>query len=215
MTDERQLDEIEAAKLAFTYKEARLPWLDPGDEDQPGTHGDNKFIFVLGALVLLAAVIWGSYWLLREGAGAVVDGRPNARPQASYEEWSERPGGTPATGTGDTTIVNTGGGGRGSRLQPIEGPISLPINAEQEGAAESDGVRVQVGAYARRDQAEDGWQTLIGRHELLQGFNHRVTEARVDGRTVYRLHAQASTRTAALDLCNTLKEEGGDCWVKH
>lgn len=208
MTDARQLHQIEADKLAFAHKEERLPWLDSGDDDdKPGAQGD-KFIFLLGVLVLLAAVICGSYWLLlREGA--VADGRTNDRPEGPYEKWPEEPGATTATGTGDTTIVNTDRGGASTRLQPLETPSPLRRDPGPESLEGPDGVGVQVGAYARGDQAEEGWQTLIGRHKLLQAFNYHVMKARVDGRTVYRLHAQASSRTAALDLCNTLKEEGG------
>ena len=60
-----------------------------------------------------------------------------------------------------------------------------------------------------------GWQTLTGRHEALQGVNHRVVQGTVDGSTVYRLQAVAGSTAAARELCSELKANGADCQVKN
>src|SRR5690606_38977568 len=89
------------------------------------------------------------------------------------------------------------------------------IDTDQAGAGGSGGVGVQVGAYSSRESAEQGWQLLASRHEVLQGVNHRVQEGTVDGSQIFRLQAVASSTAAARDLCNALNANGADCQVKN
>ena len=218
MTSAGERDEIEAGELAFAREDARLPWLEADDDyEEPGVPASRMVAFVFAALVVLAAIIGGGYWLLDRGTGStmVADGSTIEAPEGPYKTKPDDPGGSTALGTGDTSFAVAEGRSPVTRVAATESAPAPSIDTEQEGAAGSGGVGVQVGAYASRERAELGWQTLTGRHEALQGVNHRVVQGTVDGSTVYRLQAVAGSTAAARALCSELKANGADCQVKN
>ena len=218
MTSARERDEAEAEELAFAREDARLPWLEADDDyEEAGVPAGRTAAFVLIALVVLAAIVGGGYWLLerQDSSAMVADGSTIEAPEGPYKTKPDDPGGTTALGTGDTSFAVAEGRSPRTRMAAAEPPVAPSIDTEQEGATGPGGVGVQVGAYASRERAELGWQTLVGRHEALQGVNHRVVEGVVDGSTVYRLQAVAGSSGAARELCSALKANGADCQVKN
>lgn len=211
-------DDIEAEELAFADEDERLPWLEADDDyEEPGVPAGRMIAFVLGSLVLLATIIGGGYWLLRDrtDAAIVADGSTIRAPEGPYKERPENPGGTMAPGTGDTSFAVAEGRGPEVRVAQDNAAPRPSIDTEQAGASEGPGgVGVQVGAYSSRERAEQGWQLLVRRYELLSGVNHRVVPGTADGSPIYRLQAVAGSSAAARDLCNALKASGADCQVK-
>ena len=218
MTSGGEREEIEAEELAFADEDERLPWLEADDDyEESGVPAGRMIVFVLGALVLLAAIIGGGYWLLRDRAdqAMVADGSTIEAPDGPYKEKPDDPGGATAPGTGDTSFAVAEGRSPPARIAGEDAAARPSIDTEQAGAGGSGGVGVQVGAYSSRESAEQGWQLLANRHEVLQGVNHRVQEGTVDGSQIFRLQAVASSTAAARDLCNALKANGADCQVKN
>jgi hypothetical protein len=208
----------EAGELAFAHEDARLPWLEADDDfDEPGMSGARKAAFALVALLVLGLIGGGAYWLVEQGSATAVvaDGSTIEAPEGPYKMKPADPGGTTALGTGDTSFVVAEGRRPVNRVAAIERAPEPAGNDEEGNALGTTGVGVQVGAYASRERAEQGWQTLVGRHEALQGVSHRVVQGTVDGSTVYRLQAVAGSSVAARDLCDRLKANGADCQVKN
>ena len=208
----------EAEELAFTQQDARLPWLEADDDfEEPGMPGGRKAALVIIAVLALAVIGGGGYWLLQQGPGTAVvaDGSTIEAPKGPYKMKPADPGGTTALGTGDTSFAVAEGRRPANRVAGAENAALPSVEPEDGDAPAASGVGVQVGAYASRERAELGWQTLVGRHEALQGVSHRVVQGTVDGSTVYRLQAVAGSGAAARDLCDALKANGADCQVKN
>jgi hypothetical protein len=208
----------EAEELAFAREDARLPWLEADDDfDESGISGGRKAAFVLLALVATLLAGGGAYWLLGQGSATTVvaDGSTIEAPEGPYKMKPADPGGTTALGTGDTSFAVAEGRSPANRVAVTQSPSQAILDEEGGDAPAAGGVGVQVGAYASRERAELGWQTLVGRHEALQGVSHRVVQGTVDGSTVYRLQAVAGSSAAARDLCDRLKAGGADCQVKN
>lgn len=208
----------EAEELAFTQQDARLPWLEADDDfEEPGMPGGRKAALVIIAVLALAVIGGGGYWLLQQGPGTAVvaDGSTIEAPKGPYKMKPADPGGTTALGTGDTSFAVAEGRRPANRVAGAENAAPPSVEPQDGEAPAASGVGVQVGAYASRERAELGWQTLVGRHEALQGVSHRVVQGTVDGSTVYRLQAVAGSGGAARDLCDALKANGADCQVKN
>jgi hypothetical protein len=208
----------EAEELAFTQQDARLPWLEADDDfEEPGMPGGRKAALVIIAVLALAVIGGGGYWLLQQGPGTAVvaDGSTIEAPKGPYKMKPADPGGTTALGTGDTSFAVAEGRRPANRVAGAEDGPPPSVDAQDGEPPAISGVGVQVGAYASRERAEQGWQTLVGRHEALQGVSHRVVQGTVDGSTVYRLQAVAGSGAAARDLCDALKANGADCQVKN
>jgi hypothetical protein len=208
----------EAEELAFAQQDARLPWLEADDDfEEPGMSAGRKAALVIIAVLALAVIGGGGYWLLEQGPGTAVvaDGSTIEAPEGPYKMKPAEPGGTTALGTGDTSFAVAEGRRPANRVAGAEDGPPPSVDAQDGEPPAISGVGVQVGAYASRERAEQGWQTLVGRHEALQGVSHRVVQGTVDGSTVYRLQAVAGSGAAARDLCDALKANGADCQVKN
>ncbi len=213
-------------QLKLTEEDERLPWLE-SDEDyhEPGIDPSRIVAFALiGVLALV--LIGGATWFVmnsREQGSILPDGSTIAAPAEPYKTRPGDPGGAQIAGTGDTTFERAEGIDSESQIAatdtpaPVTTPSAAPAptpSATATQAPATSGVPVQVGAYSRREQAVDGWSTLVRRYEVLQGMKYRIVEAVVDGATVHRLQAMASDRAAADNLCRAIKNAGGDCQVK-
>jgi hypothetical protein len=171
-------DAVEGGELAFADEDERLPWLEADDDyEEEGVPAGRMIAFVIGALALLAAIIGGGYWLLREGPdeAMVADGSTIEAPEGPYKERPDDPGGATAPGTGDASFAVAEGESPNSRVAADNGAARPSIDTAQEGSEGAGGVGIQVGAYSSRAGAEQGWQELARRHEALSGVNHRVT----------------------------------------
>ncbi|MFD2135445.1 SPOR domain-containing protein [Novosphingobium resinovorum] len=90
-----------------------------------------------------------------------------------------------------------------------------PTDKASAAAPVVSGVGVQVGAYASKEAAEAGWNTLKTQYEPLGSMSHRVVQGKADIGTVYRLQAVSGDGAAARALCSGMKAAGMSCQVKN
>lgn len=216
-----------AEELALTEGDERLPWLESAGEDEEPGGFDTTRLLLIGAIALavLAVVVGGLWYVASQGVGGEpeADGSIIAAPEVPYKVKPDDDGGKTFAGTGDTSFAVGEGQTRDARLatgpaagEAPEPSIATTLDGPEQAApaAQSGGAFVQVGAYSRRDQAEEGWVTLISKTEVLSGVSHRVVEGQADIGRVYRLQAVAGNRAAAQRLCQALKADGLACQVK-
>ena len=79
--------------------------------------------------------------------------------------------------------------------------------------AATGGAMIQLGAFASEATATAAWTGLQGRFSWLANVNRTIQPANVNGRTVYRLRANAGTAAAARDFCGRLRIAGENCIV--
>jgi hypothetical protein len=209
-------------------EDVRLPWLEGDDEDDRDERSGVGQGVLLGALGLLALVVIGGgvVWAIksRPETPLVADGGVIAAPKAPYKVRPENPGGEVVAGTGDTSFAVAEGQSRpvqidksGDVAKPgFQTPTApQPSDSSTPSAPVVSGVGVQVGAYASREQAEAGWNTLKSQYEPLGGMSHRIVQGQADIGTVYRLQAVPGDAAAARALCSGMKAAGMSCQVKN
>lgn len=215
----------DAARLDLDEDE-RLPWLESiDDEDEYGSDNGRLLPFLLGGLVVLAALVGGIWWATHRDAGNQLqaDGSVIEAPKTPYKEAPKDPGGKTFAGTGDTSYAVSAGQTRTPKLdhggEVLVGGGEAPKAGEKPGdkpALAPSGVGVQVGAYTSLATAETGWTRLSSQHDaVLSGVKHRVVEGKADIGTVYRLQAMAGDAAGANELCSRLKAAGVACQVKN
>lgn len=213
--------ESEAARLDLDEEE-RLPWLESvDDEDDYGNDGGRLVTFLIGGLVVLAALVGGIWWATHRGDGQELqaDGSVIEAPKTPYKEAPKDPGGKTFAGTGDTSYAVSAGQTRAPKLDrggEVVATASDPAKPSAPASPAPSGVGVQVGAYTSLATAEAGWTRLSSQHgAVLSGVKHRVVEGKADIGTVYRLQALAGDAAGASDLCSRLKAAGVACQVKN
>lgn len=216
----------QSARLALGDEE-RLPWLESADDvdyDEPASNNGRMIAFGALALLLLAAIIGGIYWLShREATQTAADGSLIEASKEPYKIAPEDPGGKTFQGTGDSSFKVSEGEKPGANLAggaatPAPKPdAATPPKAPFAAAAipATGGVGVQVGAFGSNASAEAAWSKLAGQHEVLKAMAHRAVEGKADIGTVYRLQAITPDMGAATALCNKLQAEGLKCQVKR
>lgn len=203
-------------------EEERLPWLESvDDEDDYANDNGRLVIFLIGGLVVLAALVGGIGWATHRGEGNELqaDGSVIEAPKTPYKEAPKDPGGKTFAGTGDTSYAVSAGQTRTPRLDrggEVVATASDPAKPSVPATPAPTGVGVQVGAYTSLATAEAGWTRLSSQHgAILSGVKHRVVEGKADIGTVYRLQALAGDAAGANDLCGRLKAAGAACQVKN
>lgn len=213
--------ESEASRLDLDEEE-RLPWLESvDDEDDYGNDSGRLVTFLIGGLVVLAALVGGIWWATHRGDGNELqaDGSVIEAPKTPYKEAPKDPGGKTFAGTGDTSYAVSAGQTRAPKLERGGEVIATASDAAKSSAPATPaptGVGVQIGAYTSLATAEAGWTRLSSQHgTVLSGVKHRVVEGKADIGTVYRLQAMAGDAAGANDLCARLKDAGVACQVKN
>lgn len=225
-------------ELALADNEERLPWLSGDDEETAPRRVDSGRLlgFALLLLTVGAIVLGGLWWAMNrtQVGGQPADGSIIAAPAGPYRTKPVNPGGKVHEGTGDTSFAVGEGQRREGQVATRNVPPPPPAPASTASASAGlsspaaspkpssrpdptvsvPGVGVQVGAYARRDQAEAGWATLTRQTEALSGLRHRVVEGQADIGTVFRLQAVTPDRASANALCAALRADGLPCQVK-
>lgn len=209
--------------------EERLPWLESADDvdfDEPGADNSRMIGFGVLAVLLLAALLGGIYWIShRGGSAASADGSLIAANKEPYKVAPKDPGGKTFQGTGDASFKVSEGEKPVANLAGSNAPAATPAAAPKPAAAATaataapagpaSGVGVQVGAFSTSASAEAAWSKLVTAHDALSGLSHRVIEGKADMATVFRLQAVASDFAAANALCAKLQAGGLKCQVKR
>ncbi len=212
--------------------EERLPWLESADDvdfDEPAEGNSRMIGFGVLAVLLLAALVGGIYWLSHRGAApAAADGSLIAASTEPYKVAPKDPGGKTFEGTGDASfkvsegekpVANLAGSGAAAPAAPSAPSAPKPSASAATPApapvAPGSGVGVQVGAFSTSASAESAWAKLTAAHAPLAGLSHRVVEGKADMATVFRLQAVAGDLGAANALCAKLQAGGLKCQVKR
>lgn len=214
-----------AERLALGDEE-RLPWLESADDvdfDEPAEGNSRMIGFGVLAVLLLAALVGGIYWLSHRGAApAAADGSLIAASTEPYKVAPKDPGGKTFEGTGDASFKVSEGEKPAANLAGSAAPAPAPAPkpaasapAAAAPAAPGSGIGVQVGAFSTSASAEAAWSKLTAAHAPLAGLSHRVVEGKADMATVFRLQAVASDVAAANALCAKLQAGGLKCQVKR
>lgn len=208
--------------------EERLPWLESADDtdlDEQASDNGRMIGFGALALLLLAALIGGLWWITHRGAApAAADGSLIAASTEPYKVAPKDPGGKTFEGTGDASFkvsegekptANLAGSGAGSPKPGTAGMAAGARTATAASANAASGVGVQIGAFSTSAGAEAAWSKLAAAHAPLAGFSHRVVEGKADMATVFRLQAIAGDVAGANALCGKLQARGLKCQVKR
>lgn len=213
-------------ELALSREDERLPWLESADDDEEEGGVDTARLigFVLLALLALAVLVGGGWYLANSGGDGeiVADGSTIEAPDEPYRTRPADPGGKEFAGTGDVAPAVAEGQTREGRIAENDAPRPTIDVAQEDAAPEPEetpepalnGVAVQVGAYSNEATAEAGWRELRSRTDLLNGVDYRIVRGNADIGIVYRLQAIAGDLSSARQLCTSLKNDGVACQVK-
>ena len=219
----------------------RLPWLEPGieDEENEGLSPVRLLGFILVALVLLGGVVAG-VWLLKNRSAGGGEGKLIAAPAGDYKVPAREADAKKFEGEGDASFAASEGVARDGRIDPSrvpEAPVTATTPAKTRQAvpgkpsqsvtarvADETNVRaaatqpvrkggavIQLGAYGSQSGARDAWTRLSKRFAYLAPLTMSVEPTQVGGSTLYRLRATAGAQ--ANTLCGKLKVAGESCIV--
>ncbi|MCF8708444.1 SPOR domain-containing protein [Rhizorhapis sp. SPR117] len=79
--------------------------------------------------------------------------------------------------------------------------------------AAAGGAMIQLGAYGSHSGAEQAWTALSKRFDYLAEMGKSISPVDVNGATLYRLRAAATSNAQAKTLCGKLKVAGENCLV--
>lgn len=102
-----------------------------------------------------------------------------------------------------------------AREEPREDPKPLGKTSSRSSPQPEalTGIRLQLGSFAKAEQAHAAWQHLANHHDdLLGGTRHSVIDADLGGNKRYRVYAGPyDDMRAAVSVCETLKQRRADC----
>lgn len=219
----------------------RLPWLEPGieDEEEEGLSPVRLLGFIFVALILLGGVVAG-VWLLKNRAADNGEGKLIAAPAGDYKVPAAEADARKFEGEGDASFAASEGVVRDGRIdpsrvpeapltptspagtrQPVPGKPSQTVTARvadetnvRPAASQptrTGGAVIQLGAYGSQSGARDAWTRLSKRFAYLAPLTMSVEPTEVGGSTLYRLRATAGGQ--ANTLCGKLKVAGESCIV--
>jgi hypothetical protein len=208
------------------------------DDEDEGISSSKMLGFLLAALLAIGLVMFGTWWLRAQKAGPDGDGTLIAAQEGDYKVKPNAPGGMKVEGQGDSTFAASEGAEANGKVDmaakpeapvavmkagtaPVMKPAAAGSNSVSTtmapGAGKlvatpaplSGGGLVQLGAYGSEASANQAWTALAARQPALARLAKSVQVANVNGRTVYRLRANAGTPAAAATLCGSV----GNCMV--
>jgi hypothetical protein len=219
----------------------RLPWLEPGieDEEEEGLSPVRLLGFIFVALILLGGVV-GGVWLLKNRAVDNGEGKLIAAPAGDYKVPAAEADARKFEGEGDASFAASEGVAQDGRIdpsrvpeapltrtspagtpQPVPGKPSQTVTARvadetnvrpaASQPARTGGTVMQLGAYGSQSGARDAWTRLSKRFAYLAPLTMSVEPTQVGGSTLYRLRATAGGQ--ANTLCGKLKVAGESCIV--
>ncbi len=214
--------------------EDRLPWLESVDHDDDDESVTNTKVlgFVLAAILGLGLLIGGYLWLNSQ-KGPQGDGTLIAAQEGDYKVKPNDPGGMKVEGQGDSAFAASEGAeanGKVDMSAKPEAPVAVVKEAIKPAMAPviskngsvmapmapvagtlaagplptAGGGVVQLGAFNSQASADQAWGELVAKTPALARLAKSVAAASVNGRTVYRLRANAGTPAAAAAVCNSV-----------
>lgn len=75
------------------------------------------------------------------------------------------------------------------------------------------GSQLQLGAFSSEGRARAAFKSMAERYPYLAGLSPVIVPVEADGRTLYRLRADAGSVGAARDICGRLKVAGEACAI--
>ena len=208
------------------------------DEEEEGLSGTKLLGFLLAGLLGLGILVGGIWWLRGQQLGPAGDGTLIAAQEGDYKVKPSDPGGMKVEGQGDAAFAASEGAEangkvdvgaqpeapvtvvKDTRTAAVAKPVAPAKSAVSTSLAPSSGTLtppapvgggglVQFGAYGSQASADEAWTKLSGKNPELARLTKSILPAAVDGKTLYRLRANAGTPTAAAALCNKV----GNCIV--
>jgi hypothetical protein len=70
---------------------------------------------------------------------------------------------------------------------------------------------VQLGSFTSSQNADRAWGAFVSRNPELKKFDKTVSQAMVGGKKYWRVSAGGFEKTAAQQMCSTVKSRGGAC----
>ncbi|WP_265529532.1 tetratricopeptide repeat protein [Sphingomicrobium marinum] len=90
------------------------------------------------------------------------------------------------------------------------------ITAAAEALKGESKIVVQLGAYSKRSQLDMGWEVSTANFAPIGDFKPMAARTEVGGKKYYRLAAWGFAGDAeARDFCMSIKQAGGECWVRE
>jgi len=87
-------------------------------------------------------------------------------------------------------------------------------SSQRRMAATSDGSHlVQLGSFSSKAGAERAWSIYQKRYSQLSGHDLVITEAKVQGKTYFRVAAAGFGAAGARSMCSTVKASGKGCFA--
>lgn len=196
--------------------ENRLPWLESAEDYD----GEDEYspvrvaLFVGLGIALLAAIVGGIYWMQNRDAGGLSgDGTLIAAQEGDYKVRPDDPQARKFEGEGDASFAASEGQGTAGKLgvaPPVEAPIkkAASVTPSAPGSA-----MIQLGAFSSASQADSAWSGFARRFADIGALPKKIVQGTVEGGTIYRLNAVASSVSTAQKVCNGLKAAGESCIV--
>lgn len=99
--------------------------------------------------------------------------------------------------------------------KPAPKPVAKPATQQRMAVAtgSADTHRIQLGSFDTREVAEAKWDEFVKRFPQLKGHDLVITEARVKGRTFFRLAAAGFGARSAAKMCGSVKSSGRGCFA--
>ena len=221
----------EEGQLSLADEDEDLPWLEADEYEEEGGFDWRLLWTALIGLLVVGAALGAIWWFNRDAPDPelVADGSTIEAPEGAYKQRPEDSGGTEVAGTGDQAFEVAEGESTRGRMagEDADSEARPSINASQAASSATPAasasssssdtagaVYIQIGAFGSRADAESAWSTESRNHSALSGMRHRVVEGDVNGAKVYRLQAIAADRSSADATCRSIRNSGGDCYIR-
>lgn len=171
-----------------------------------------------------AAVASASYALppldapARPTSVAANSAPPVAQPKPFEQAFAAGNGATPAVSAGasnkiafvSTPVVQAAP--RTARAAPVGAAGTVQASAAQADSMAAAGDHlVQLGSFSTKESAERAWNIYVKRYPDLAKYQMVITQAKVRGKTYFRVSAGGFQRASAASMCSTVKASNQGC----
>jgi len=98
------------------------------------------------------------------------------------------------------------------RSRPVERARNLVPGVKETVTGIASGSHlVQLGSFTTPKNADRAWSVFLSRNPELKNFDKTVSQAMVGGKKFWRVSAGGFEKSAARQMCSTVKSRGGAC----